>query len=200
MTDALQPETPIAEEWKRSADAAAAVHQIRNRLQSIIIEAALLKRSAAAGDPTALARIGTLAQDGATYLELFGELIPRPNLDGIASIDEAFKRIDERVIPSNGGVNGLEVRCREDALDELLRTLLNKAIPFRGFRASRIMRAGVVGDRVEIILELDSDTPFASSSTVTPWMRAQQMARDVGGSLELHSGEPPVVKLHLPKG
>jgi hypothetical protein len=200
MTDALQPETPIAEEWKRSADAAAAVHQIRNRLQSIIIEAALLKRSAAAGDPTALARIGTLAQDGATYLELFGELIPRPSLDGIASIDEAFKRIDERVIPSNGGVNGLEVRCREDALDELLRTLLNKAIPFRGFRASRIMRAGVVGDRVEIILELDSDATFASSSTVTPWMRAQQMARDVGGSLELHSGEPPVVKLHLPKG
>jgi len=192
--------TSISEAWRRAADAAAAVHQIRNRLQSIIIEAALLKRTSAAGDPAALARIGSLAQDGAGYLELFGELIPRPDIDGVASLKDANDVLAATDVHTEEELAKYSVRCRSEALEELLRTLLTLGIPFRGFRAKRITIGPSVGDRVEIILELNPDVSIASYSTVTPWMRAQQMARDIGGSLELHSGEPPVVKLHLPKG
>jgi len=187
----------MAETWYRAADSAAAVHQIRNRLQSIIIEAALLKRTAGS-DPAALARIGALAQDGAGYLELFGDLLPRPALEGTASVAGADGLLAKLGVAADEGVSGVCVRCHAEALEELLRTLLGKAIPFRGFRATKIVRGNQTGDRAELLIELEPAAPDVTTGAVTPWMRALQMSRDLGGSLELHSGEPPVVKLHLP--
>jgi len=186
----------IADAWKRAANGAAAVHQIRNRLQSIIIEAALLKRTA--GDPAALARIGALAQDGAAYLEIFGELLPKPDLEGAAHFDDLRHVFEETGVCAGNGVMGLGVRCHAGALEELLRTLLSKAIPYRGFMPKRLTLGSASGGRAEVLVELQAEPIESSNAAVTPWMTAQQMARDLGGSLELHSGEPPLVKLHLP--
>jgi hypothetical protein len=188
----------FAEAWKRSADCAAAVHQIRNRLQSIIIEAALLKRNSVTGESAALARIGALAQDGASYLELFGEILPSPKFDGSVQLTKLNDVFTESGVSANGFPNGACVRCRHDALEALLRDLLADAIPFRGFRAVRSTANLKPRDRVEFCIELETGSPRISTATITPWMTAQQMTRDIGGTLELHSGDPPLVRLSLP--
>jgi len=187
------------QEWTRSADAAAAAHQIRNRLQSIIIEAALLKRSPG-GDPAGLARISALAQDGAGQLEIFGELITRPKLEGRSPLVEIKTIAFERSLEVDEGIDGISVALSSDALIVLVRQLVCKAAPFRGFQATRIRLGVVAEDRFELILELQPTDPTPSRSTVTPWLTGQQMARDVGGSLELHSGDPSIIKLRLPRG
>jgi len=188
----------FAETWKRSADCAAAVHQIRNRLQSIIIEAALLKRNAAAGDSAALARIGALAQDGAGYLDLFSELLPPPGFDGSASLAKLNDVFSESGVHANGFPHGACVRCRFDALEALVRELLADAIPCRGFRPVRSTASLNQRGGIEFCIELETGPPQRSTATVTPWMTAQQMTRDIGGTLELHSGDPPMVRLQLP--
>jgi len=90
------------------------------------------------------------------------------------------------------------VRCAPEAVRELLRALLGGAIPFRGFRPRRLSAGPVMGERGELLIELQPASSAPPSNGVTPWMTSQQMARDLGGTLELHSGEPPFVKLHLP--
>lgn len=193
-------ETDFANRWTRSADAAAAVHQIRNRLQSIIIETALLKRGSSA-DPAALARISALAQDGASQLEIFGELIDRPSLEGVAPLKDLYL-IGTQCgigIDVKAGIEGISVALRPEALMVIVNHLVQRAAPFRGFRAKLMRLDSESKDRVDLVLELEAEAARPSRSTVTPWLTAQQMARDVGGSLELHSGEPPLIKLRLPK-
>jgi len=191
--------TKFEEEWTHSADAAASAHQIRNRLQSIIIEAALLKR-VSGGDLAALNRIASLAQDGAGHLEVFGELIRRPQLEGKTQLDVISTIAAENDVETEFGAETTWLGFRAEALIVLVRLLLTKAIPFRGFTATRISVASVGEDRVEVLVELQPSKPVQFTSMVTPWMTALQMARDVGGSLELHSGEPPLVKLRFPRG
>src|SRR5262249_29458391 len=158
----------LAEDWRRSADGAAAVHQIRNRLQSIIIEAALLKRLAGT-DPTALARIGALAQDGAGYLELFPELLPPPSLEGKAHLSELSDLFLEHHVEVRDEASELSVSCSEEALRELFRSLLEGALPFRGFHPQRLSIGPINGRRGEILVELQPGPTAPAASGVTPW-------------------------------
>jgi len=190
-------EMTIAEHWKRSANSAAAVHQIRNRLQSIIIEAALLKRANGAIDPAAFSRIGALAQDGANFLELFGEITPPPNVDGVAewaSLEEFFNAQNVEFEDESA----VSIQCEPQAFAAMVNILVCDAIPFRGFRCAKASADRSAAGRIEVRIVLKPSTPAASVSAVSPWLTVQQMVRDLGGSLELQSGDPPLVKIALP--
>jgi hypothetical protein len=190
----------LLEVWMRSADAAAAAHQIRNRLQSIIIEAALLKRAVGVGEQNGLARVRALAQDGAGLLEVFGELVPCPELSGSAPLESIVAIATELDVPLENKSTGISIAVRKEALAALMTILVNEAIVFRGFRATRMVAGAINDESAEVVIELETNDPADTSRVVTPWMTTLQMARDVGGSLELHSGEPPIVKLRLPRG
>lgn len=189
----------IAEQWKRSADSAAAVHQIRNRLQSIIIEAALLKRANHAADATPFARIGALAQDGASFLEVFNEITPPPDINGQTNWHSLKGQFEESGIEFVDGED-LAVQCEGDALAAMMQMLVSDAIPVRGFRCTKASALRNANGRIEVRIELKAATALESTALVSPWLTVQQMVRDLGGSLELHSGDPPTLKMMLPGG
>jgi hypothetical protein len=186
----------IAEQWKRSADSAAAVHQIRNRLQSIIIEAALLKRANQTADATPFARIGALAQDGASFLEVFNEITPPPDIDGQTNWHALQRQFEEAGVEFVD--DDLSVKCESNALAAMMQMLVCDAIPVRGFRCTKASALRTAGGRIEVRIELKAATAVESLSLVSPWLTVQQMVRDLGGSMELHSGDPPTLKMMLP--
>src|SRR5262249_50677116 len=123
-TTAESPET-FASEWVRSANAAAASHQIRNRLQSIIVETALIKRSSTV-DPTGFDRITAWARDGAACLEIFSELTPRPPLGEGARVGDLHAIATGCGIVADVSVAETSFGIGRQALKVLLEILITK--------------------------------------------------------------------------
>ena len=190
------PSSKLEFEWRRSATAAVAIHNLRNCLQSIMIEAAVLRRSAGAADTPACERIRALAQGGAAQLKTFSELLPLPELSGVARLGPAIAGHD---VPGAAALAEVRVGCGPDALAALLRVVLLEALPQRGFTCARVGLGDHAAGRLTLQLELQPLPDSPADPAAREWPLAQQMVRDLGGAAELHGGDHPIAQLHLPR-
>ena len=188
----------FSDAWRRSAQSASTIHNVRNRLQSIIIEAAVLRRTGGV-EPAVCDRIRNFAHEGAEFLEVFSQLLPSPVLSGQSTLAAAANRVEAEGVSPDAAIGEAVVACRTEAVETVLAVTFDELLPERGCRLVSAALVPAQSGRVALSLGLRRDEGFQVAAGRTPtWSLLQQMMRNLGGVVEFEERESPLLRLVFP--
>jgi hypothetical protein len=188
----------LDEIWWRAAAAAAAVHQIRNRLQGLMIEAAVIRRGGGPSHAEPCDRIRGMARETGEVLNLFGQLLPRPDLTGACALAGGLAAAGLGELDASAGLGERNVACSPEALAAFLRALVKQGLPECGLAPKRLSAGEAAPGKFCLLMELETAARAPAAEPLPAWIVTTQMARDLGGGIELLAQDPPVLRAVLP--
>ncbi|HVJ81571.1 MAG TPA: hypothetical protein VNC50_10915 [Planctomycetia bacterium] len=188
----------LDEIWWRAAASAAAVHQVRNRLQGLMIEAAVIRRGGGPSYAEPCDRIRVMAREVGDVLELFGQLLPRPDLSGDCPLSDGLAAAGLDVCEGAGGLGEMTVACSPEALAAFLRALVQQGLPECGLAPKRLTSGDASPGKICVLVELETAERAPAAEPLPAWIVTTQMARDLGGGIELLGQDPPVLRAVFP--